>query len=427
MAWKLSQTALAEAPESAAAHEFAGEVLFRRGDFTQAESEFQRALKLNENLAPAWWGLARIAQCTSRRKTASGYLRRAHELAPRDPRILQEWAMGLHGEERIDALEKYAAMSRDPKELQALARQIEFDKALRGRKIMALASAYEKTEIPLETLINRSTRRRSYGLEISVNGARLRVMLDTGASGILIQRRAAERAGVVRLSDATFRGIGNNTKLPGGYHGIAGRIRIGDVEFLDTPINVADEFVTTTEDGLIGTNVFSEFLVTLDFAARKLRLNPLPGYQAGGGEPQDGAIPAGMQNFARVFQFGHMLLLPTRVSNSREVLFVIDTGSARTLISYDMAAEAGKIARDDGLRLSGISGRVADVYQTGDLFLEFAGFRQKSVGMTAFDMLEQSRSFGTEVSGMLGLPLLELFTLTIDYRDGLVNFDYKER
>jgi hypothetical protein len=70
---------------------------------------------------------------------------------------------------------------------------------------------------------------------------------------------------------------------------------------------------------------------------------------------------------------------------------------------------------------------VSDVYQTGDLFLEFAGFRQKSLGMTAFDTWDQSRNLGTEVSGLLGLPLLELFTLSIDYRDGLVNFDYRDR
>jgi hypothetical protein len=43
--------------------------------------------------------------------------------------------------------------------------------------------------------------------------------------------------------------------------------------------------------------------------------------------------------------------------------------------------------------------------------------------MTAFKMWDQSRRLGTEVSGFLGLPLLNLFTLTIDYRDGLVHFD----
>jgi len=77
------------------------------------------------------------------------------------------------------------------------------------------------------------------------------------------------------------------------------------------------------------------------------------------------------------------------------------------------------------VRISGVNGAVSDVFETGSLFLEFAGFRQSSPGITAFDMWEHSRNLGTEVSGLLGLPVLGLFTLTLDYRDGLVNFDYK--
>src|SRR5450755_4858319 len=91
-AWKLSQKALAEAPDSAAAHEFAGEVLFRRGGFAQSEAEFMQATNLDPNLARAWWGLARIAACTSMDKTADRYFRRAHELDPRDSRIFIDWA-----------------------------------------------------------------------------------------------------------------------------------------------------------------------------------------------------------------------------------------------------------------------------------------------------------------------------------------------
>jgi tetratricopeptide (TPR) repeat protein len=428
MAWKLSQRALTEAPESASAHEFTGEVLFRRGDFAQAESEFKRAVKLDANFAPAWWGLARVARCTSRHKTAAEYLRRARELDPKDMRIFHDWAMALRGQQHLDAVEKYVSLLepvRDADELRDLRQYIQLYKALNGRKIMVLASPYEKSVIPLAKVITYASHMRTYGLEISVNGNKLRLVLDTGAGGILIQRRAAERAGVVKLSDASFRGIGN-AKRPGGYHAIAERVRIGDVEFRDALINVVDQDFTT-EDGLIGTNVFSEFLVTLDFAAGQLHLNPLPSYHAGDEELQDGVIPPDMRSFTRVFQFGHMLLLPTRVSGSREVRFIIDTGSARTLISYDLAAEVSKLNRDDKLHLNGISGRVSDVYQTGDLFLEFAGFRQKSLGMTAFDLWDQSRNLGTEVSGLFGLPLLELFTLTIDYRDGLVNFYYQEQ
>jgi predicted aspartyl protease len=426
-AWKLSQKVVAEAPESAAAHELSGEVLFRRGELEAAESEFKLASKLDPNFARAWWGLARIAECTSMNKAAARYLERAHSADPNDPRIFHDWAMRLPGQEHIDALEKYASMAdptRDEKELEDLRQHIAFDKAIHGRSLMVLASPYEKTEIPLVNLTNGATLR--YGLTVSLGSTKLRLVVDTGASGILIPRWAAVRAGVAELAGATFSGFGDNPKHSPGYHGIVDRLRIGDVEFHDALISVSNQDSVGTADGLIGTNVFAQFLVTLDFMAGKLRLDPLPGYNPGDNELHDRTAAPESRHSARVFRFGHLLMVPTRVSGSREVLFVVDTGSDRTLISYDMAAEVSHVNRDDGMRMQGISGQVADLYKTGNVFVQFAGFRQKSPGMTSVDMWPQSRNIGTEVSGFLGLPVLSLFTLTIDYRDGVVRFDRKE-
>ncbi len=426
-AWKLSQRALTEAPESAAAHEFAGEVLFRRGEFAHAETEFKQSVKLDPNFARAWWGLARIAACTSMDKTADQYFRRAHELAPRDPQIFLAWANRLKGAEHIDALETYASMAdpnRQQPELDGIRQHIRLDKSLRGKKVTALASRYEKTEIPLLPLVT-ANHTRSYGVEVEVNGKKLKLVLDTGAGGIVIQRSAAEKAGVVRLTDLNLNGFGDNAKLRSGYMGLAARVGIGSIELQDALINVSNQEFVDIDDGLIGTNVFSEFLVTIDFAAKILRLDPLPGYRPGSEESLDATIPADIEGWTRFFQFGHLLLIPTRVGESREALFVIDTGAARTLISYDMAAEVSKLDRDDKLGLRGINGQVTDIYQTGNLYLQFAGFRQKNLGMTAFDMWAQSRGIGTEISGFLGLPVLSRFMITIDYRDGLIKFDYK--
>jgi Aspartyl protease len=427
-AWKLSQKAVADAPDSAAAHELSGEVLFRRGEFEAAESEFKLASKLDPNFARAWWGLARIAECTSMNKTATRYLERAHAIDPNDPRIFHDWAMRLPGQEHIDALEKYASMvdpSRDQKELEDLRQHIAFDKAIRGRSLMVLASPYEKTEIPLVNLMNGATLR--YGLTVSVGSTKLRLVVDTGASGILIPRWAAARAGITELAGANFSGFGDNPKPSPGYRGIVDRLRISDIEFHNALINVSNQDSVGPVDGLIGTNVFAQFLVTLDFMAGKLRLDPLPGYHPGDNELHDRTAAPDSQHSARVYRFAHLLLVPTRVSGSREVLFVVDTGSDRTLISYDMAAEVSHVNRDNGMRMQGISGQVADLYKTGDVFVQFAGFRQKSPGMTSVDMWPQSRNIGTEVSGFLGLPVLSLFTLTIDYRDGVVTFGRKEQ
>jgi predicted aspartyl protease len=429
-AWRLAQKALADAPESAAAHEFAGEVRFRRGEFAEADAEFKSAVEWNPRDALAWFGLGRVAECASMNKTAVEDFHRAYELNPNDPRILAAWISRLSGQERIDALNRYATAMRaaganggaDPKELDALRQRDELAKALNGREVMALVSPYKTTEVPLQAFVSTATHMRTFGLEVLVNGKPARLVLDTGASGIVLSRPAAERVGLVRVTDATVSGIGDNSKMSGGYRAIAERFRIGDVEYSDAVINVADQSFVGIEDGLVGSNVLAEFLITLDFAAGKLRLEPLPGYHPGQEFPDRLVIPQ-MESATRVFRFGHLLLVPVRVGSATNRLFVLDTGAASTLISYELAAAVSKVNRDDKTGLRGLNGKVGDVYQTGNLVMEFAGFEQKNLGMTAFDTWELSHRLGTEISGFLGLPVLDLFTLTIDYRDGLVKFE----
>jgi len=420
-AWRLAQKALADAPDSAAAHEFAGEVLFRRGDFARADAEFKNAIELNRQLARAWWGLGRVAECAAMNKTAAEDYKRAYELDPKDPGILATWIPRLQGRNRDSALEAYAARVGATPESNALRQRIELAKALDGRRVMTLASPYHPYELPLLRFEDGATHIRTYGVEVLVNDNPVKLVLDTGATGIVMSRPAAERTGLVRLSDATLRGIGDDAKVTGGYGALAERFRIGDVEYRNAVINVAERSMAGIEDGLIGSNVFSEFLITIDFARGRLGLEPLPDYRPGN-ELQDRVEIPAMRDAARVFRFGHILLVPARV-NSREGLFVLDTGAARTMMSYDLAAEASKLDRDEHTALRGLSGKVGDVYQTGTVVLEFAGFAQKNLAMTAIDTWELSHRLGTEISGFLGLPVLDLFTLTIDYRDGLVKFE----
>jgi predicted aspartyl protease len=423
-AWRLAQKAVSDAPESAAAHEFAGEVRFRRGDFAEADAEFKAAVEWNPRYALAWWGLGRVAECTSMNKIAVEDFHRAYELNPKDPRILAAWIPRLRGQERVDAVARYAGIA-DPKILEQIRSGAELAKALNGREAMALVSPYKMAEVPLQAFVSGATHMRTFGLEVMVNGRPVRLVLDTGAAGIVLSHPAAERVGLARVADATVHGIGDNAKLTGGYRAIAQRFQIGDVEFRDAVISVADQSFIGIEDGLIGSNVLGEFLITLDFGAGKLRLDPLPGFHPGEGFG-DRTVSPTMENATRVYRFGHLLLVPARVDNVANRLFVLDTGAASTLISYELAAEVSKISRDDKTGLRGLNGRVSDVYQTGNLVLEFAGFEQKNMGMTAFDTWELSHRLGTEISGFLGLPVLDLFTLTIDYRDGLVKFERRK-
>lgn len=419
-AWRIAQKALADAPDSAVAHEFAGEVLFRRGQFAQADAEYKNAVEREPRLARAWWGLGRVAECAAMNRTAIEDYKHAYELDPKDPRILASWIPRLRGPERSKALALYLAAGTSP-ESKELLQQMELAKALEGRDAMTLASPYRAVDIPLRGFVSEATHMRTYGVEVMVNGTPVNLVLDTGAAGIVMTRPAADRAGLTRLSAATVGGIGDNAKVTGGYRGLAEHFRIGDVEYRNAVVNVTEQSLVGIEDGLIGSSVFSRFLVTLDFAGGRLRLDPLPGYQPGE-EFQDRVESPDMRDAARVFRFGHILLVPARVG-THEGLFVLDTGAARSMMSYDLAAEVSKLNRDDRTAIHGLSGKVGDVYQTGNVVLEFAGFTQKNLGMTAIDTWELSHRLGTEISGFLGLPILDLFKLTIDYRDGLVKFE----
>jgi hypothetical protein len=47
--------------------------------------------------------------------------------------------------------------------------------------------------------------------------------------------------------------------------------------------------------------------------------------------------------------------------------------------------------------------------------------------MLSFDMTRPSDHIGTEISGTLGFTRLRLLDVKIDYRDGLVDFNYDKK
>ncbi len=131
-----------------------------------------------------------------------------------------------------------------------------------------------------------------------------------------------------------------------------------------------------------------------------------------------------MKGYAGVLRFGHMLLVPTKINDITGKLFLIDSGAFNNTITTDSAREITKVQGTSELTVKGLSGEVNKVYETGTVVLEFGGMRQKNTDMVAFDLSNISRSAGTEVSGILGFPLLNALTLKINYRDALVKFEY---
>ena len=438
-----------------------GELLFRQGKISEAEKIFVEMINSGQAPARAFLGLAQVSSAVAMYAREHRLILRAHELDPSDQDIQKEWMSTLSRADRIKSLESYLSQpsSDDANTRRNLSEYLEVLRARQAapRGACRLVSDVTATETELLPLLRDASHLRGFGLPVTINGQKSKLLLDTGAGGITVNRKLAARAGVQRLADVRIGGVGDKGDAKG-YAAYAGSIRIGSLEFRNCPVDVIDKRSVTDEEGLIGADVFQRFLIEIDFPGRKLRLSQLPARR---GEPQvkpslatdeddsgsesdpnpaggtgNGANPAPvpkhfdryigpeMSSYARVFRFSHMLLVPTKINNAPGRLFLIDSGAWNNMITPDAAREVTKVHGDSDTIIKGLSGSVKKVYETGTVVLEFGSLRQTNEDMVAFDLSNISRDVGTEVSGTLGFAMLNLLKLKLDYRDALVKFEY---
>jgi tetratricopeptide (TPR) repeat protein len=444
-----------------------GEVYFRQGKILEAGREWEKVIDEGHSDARAYWGLARVYRAASLYRRAKTAIDKAHEMDPDDPDIQKHWIGTLRVAEQIQYWESYLASptNDDPETRAGIQRRLNYLKARQNQPHHScrMVSHVTSTETRLVRLLTDPTHLRGYGVAVSLNDKKAQLMLDTGASGIVIDQNVARKAGITELSEASISGIGDKGPT-GGFYGLAGSIKIGDLEFQDCTVTVSEKRSVLGEDGLIGGDVFSAFLVDVDFPHEKLRLKELPkrpdesssevalqtgerGAEPSGDQrsekagaevgttspkpayrgPHDRYIAPEMQSYTQVFRFGHQLLVPTTVGNAPPSLFLLDTGSSINNISLNAAQEVTKVHGDPHAQVRGLSGSVANVYRANTATIQFGHLRQENQDIITLDLSHMSDWAGTEISGTLGFPTLRILEIQIDYRDGLVDFSYKAR
>ncbi len=440
------------------------EVWFRQGKISEAEKEWVAVINSGYPEPRAYLGLATIRRSVAMYKTEKDFIDKARELDSYDSDIQQAWVLTLSRSERIKYLEESLGGENNwsADEREATEHYLEYLKNREQDKRGAcrLASNVKATETQLVRLLIDSAHLRGYGLPVILNGHKSSLMLDTGASGITVKRGIAEKAGISKISATKIWGIGDHGKRDA-FVGIADSIKIGELEFQNCPVEVMESRSVVGEDGLIGADVFENFLVEINFPDEKLKLSQLPqrpgeGEQrlglatgnddseeadAGGDSakqdnakqtgtpertgPHDRYIAPEMQSYTRVFRFGSDLLIPTSIGEASPKLFLLDSGALINSISPQAAREVTKVHGYSDMTIKGISGKVDQVFTANKATLQFGHLRQENQDMTSFDTKSLSDSTGTEVSGFLGFTTLRLLDIKIDYRDALLDFEYK--
>jgi tetratricopeptide (TPR) repeat protein len=438
-AFDAASKAVALTPGKTPAITAMGEVYFRQGKMALAEQSFLKPLQACDVDARSYLGLSRIDRATSNYNRAKSAVTRAYNLDPDDPEIGRAYIATLSPSElRVlrDALghePNEEARNRD-----TLERRMALLERESGQPVHTChpTSKVTATQTDLEAMVDGPRRIRGYGLKVKVNGAFARLRLDTGAGGILIDKKIADKAGVRKVAEHASNGIGDKAAATG-YIGFADSIQIGDLRFEGCYVNVVERNSVLDDDGLIGGDVFSSYLLDIDFPNMKLKLAQLPPYPdeapaeaalesqpSAASHLHDRFVAPEMKGYTPMFRFGHALLIPTKVNDSAPMLFLIDTGSSDNAITPAAAKQVTKISRDEDFKVKGINGEVKDVYRANKANLQFAHFKQDRQDLVTFSLDNISNSIGTEVSGILGFRMLVMLDIKIDYRDGLVDFTY---
>ena len=430
-------------PTNAVLLDALGEAYYRRGETDQAAVTWNAAGKADPCNAHVHLDMARFFHFNAEYASEQRQLEVAHQLAPHNKAIPRPYSATAHTEtkeEMIDRLtDRLDSSELSPDAKASLQRTINVLQA-QSRGTCEVTNPKPTSQIPIVPIANGPTDMYAAGLEVTLNGKKKRFELDTGASGLLLSRSVARAAGLISEAESQGGGIGDQgptTELLAHVDDI----KIGDLDFHNCLVRIFDKKDVLQVDGLIGADVFSSYVVTIDVPSRMVRLAPLPPrpddtaatsqtLDTSGADAQNESAPRNryvapeMATWTKVFRSGHMLIFPTNINKGPWRLFLMDTGASyEGLISIDAAKEVTGVRGSD-IVIRGVSGKVNDVHSADDITIYFGGVGQQLHGVPAVDLSAVGRSSGVEISGLIGFVTLRELIISIDYRDSLVHVVY---
>ncbi len=416
------------------------EVQWREGkanDAVQTITDADKADPCNPEMHAV---LARIYRMGGLYASASRQLSVARQLDPIDDGIQSAWIRLQPRSAQLTELTKYLAratfLSDDERNsLNKWKDRLSDPPASACR----LVTPVSKASIPFRAIQN-GRNQTHWGLAVSLNGKERSLEIDTGASGLVLTKSAARALHLTPERQFKSGGLGDDGDVDA-FVAKVDSIKVGGLEFQNCDVKVLGKNPVGMSDidGLIGGDVFSSFIFTLDFPGRTVKLDPLParpgddakgpsldtGVSAGNDQPRDAYRDPSMKDWDPIWRNGHLLLIPVRLQQKGDwKLFLIDTGSFTDLISPVAAREVSKVSKGSWVEVAGISGEVKKTWTTGPMTLYFSHLGAPSSGFLAVDTSRLGKDAGVEISGLIGAPTLHQLTVSIDYRDNLVRFSY---
>jgi hypothetical protein len=268
--------------------------------------------------------------------------------------------------------------------------------------------------IQLERFVIPPNRIAGLLVKARINGGpALRLLVDSGSQYVVLDRSAALHSHCAGGVDLEVVGVGAiaaaRVKLQ-----TADTLQLGDLTLRSVPLVVSDRSIADGIQGVLPLSIFSDFLIRLDFPAKRLDLLPYGAGEADG----SAAIPVVPSN--------RLLFVKATVNEVHDGYFLLDTGAAVTAISRDLAGQlhiSGTLADRVPLR-----GGVADIVApllSSFIRLHLAPAHPLAGPVVAVDLSTASRYHGFAISGLIGYSAMCDSVLTVNYRDSAIRIGSK--
>jgi tetratricopeptide (TPR) repeat protein len=508
-------------PEDEALLCLMGDIQFRRAEFDAAEETYAAVLRKNPQSARAHWGLGRVSRLRFQRQTARDHFSRAYTIDPADPDIVMDYASIMPDQEARKSLLYRLVWLTKSTDLQragdALAR-VRMEEQIGPQPLARLAGAYRPYRLGLRDYFPATAQPSGVMISARVDGGKpLRLVLDTGASGIVLNHKAAEGLAAQALAESEVGGLGNGSARAA-WIGLVKRVSFStistsaistsasatsatsatnggaspsssmmnsgaspslstmnsgtsrslstmnsgtspslaaqDLELENVPLEILSGQGIPAADGVIGSNVFNQFVIRLDarshvlellpfeapdpaprpadrWASRQAPLHPVAEFHKA--EPMHFSHAEGSQDACAgctactvacedhlepAYAISHFLVLKAEMEG-RSGYFLLDTGSTRSVISQVLLQQPGMHPLQGAITLLGAQGEL-QASRGSSITWTLAGNEWRERESLAADLTAMSNRQGVEISGTIGYSLIAHSILTINYRDGLV-------
>jgi hypothetical protein len=216
------------------------------------------------------------------------------------------------------------------------------------------------------------------------------------------------------LADAALLGYGSATPAAARI-ARAASFETGDLRIENLLVEVGETSLTKDADGLIGLDVFKDFVIRLDSPGRRLELTPFPARTP---DQKSRACDGCM----RAYRLGSLLLLHGTINGHADGYFVLDSGSPYSMVSGKLLPQDGRPAT-----FTGAQGDQVVALHSTPVSIQLGQRHLMDFEYATFDSTGISLRNGTEIAGAIGYSLLRDRTLTIDYRAGMVKLSNSGR